>query len=294
MKRRKKRGTGYTNARKKIYPDEQILQVCNKAIFPVEKGKSTQENPPADEIDDEKNEANGTDETDETDETEKCADVERAKYESRKRAEAAIRDIAKCNKFEYMMTLTLDSKKIDRYSPNEIMKKLRPWLSNMSQRKGFQYLLIPEYHKIKKGENVPAIHFHGLCILGEVEIVPSIDEKGNQRVDDAERPIFNMADWPYGWSTVVPLDEEYGKAVRYVIKYVGKQKEKIFGKYYFASRNLQKRPEIIPIPEGRDFNEFLDEDRIIGGVQSYHTLYSETILLSEKIYEEEEEVDDEQ
>lgn len=286
MKRRKKHSVRYTNARKKIYPDEQILQVCNKPIFPVENEESTQEKAPADEIDDEKNEANGTDETDET---EKCADVERAKYESRKRAEAAIRDIAKCNKFEYMMTLTLDSKKIDRYNPSEIMKKMRPWLSNMSCRKNFQYLIAPEHHTLKKGEDKPAIHFHGLCIPGEVEIVPAIDDKGNQRVDDAGRPIYNMADWPYGWSTVVPLGEDYSKAVRYIAKYISKQKEKIFGKYYFASRNLQKRPEIIPIPEGRDFNEFLDEDRIIGGVQSYHTLYSETILLSEKIFEEEEE-----
>ena len=260
----------HTNARVKIYPTEKVIQVCNKAIFPVKKGNQNETKQISAAADDNSLKIE-----------KECADPERSRYEARKRAEGAIRDIAKCNRFTYMLTLTLDAGKIDRYATDIIMKKLRPFLSNMSQRKGFQYLLVPEYHKLKQGEETPAIHFHGLCNLGGVKIAPAVDEDGAQRVDDAGRPIYNMVDWPYGWSMVVPLDKDYGKAVRYITKYVSKQKQKIFGKYYFCSRNLKKGPEIIPIPQGKSFYKFKDEDRIIGGVQSYHTLYTDTVLLSE-------------
>ena len=63
-----------------------------------------------------------------------------------------------------------------------------------------------------------------------------------------------MTDWPFGWSTVVPLDGEYEKAVNYVCKYISKQDSKILGKYYLSSRSLQKSPDIIPIAGGVNFH----------------------------------------
>ncbi len=56
--------------------------------------------------------------------------------------------------------------------------------------------------------------------------------------------MFNMQDWSFGFSTCIPIDENYEFVVNYIAKYISKSDEKIFGKWYFASRNLKKKPEI--------------------------------------------------
>ena len=75
-----------------------------------------------------------------------------------------MRDIAFCNRFDYFLTWTLDPKLIDRYDPEIVGKKVRSFLTNASNRKGFQYIVVPELHKDG------AIHLHGLCKLGSVRI----------------------------------------------------------------------------------------------------------------------------
>lgn len=254
-----------TNARMKKYPSKAVVQVANADVFPACNyelydsdiaGKRCRGYavPPKG----------------------KAANPQRALEESQRRAAAKIRDIALCNQFTHFFTWTLSPDLIDRYDVQEIYKKLRVFLSNVSRRKGFQYVLVPEYHKKKEGEASAAIHFHGLCILGSVKLVRATGKDGLPLFDSAGREIFNMSDWKYGFSTCVPLDENYEKAVNYCCKYISKSEEKIFGKWYLSSRSLVKSPDIIPLAR-IDFDSFIDSSKD----QRFTNIYNDVVLVSE-------------
>ena len=256
-----------TNARVKIYMDKLVLQVSNDFIFPTgrwedmkHQKKREYDVPPKG----------------------KAADPERSAEESRRRAKSKVRDIALCNRFTHMLTWTLDPKKVDRYDPEQVYKKIRPFLSNMTQRKDFRYVVIPEYHRLKPGEEKPGIHFHGLCSLGSVRIERSMKRK-RPRVDKHGRPVYNMTDWDLGWSTVVPLDGDYEKAVNYITKYISKQDTKILGKYYLSSRSLKKAPDIVPIDMGIDYETFVNLDKLKSGEQYETTIFRDVKVVSEDI-----------
>ena len=145
----------------------------------------------------------------------------------------------------------------------------------------FQYVLIPEYHKRKKGEDRPALHMHGLCNLGAVQIERALSENGRGLTDDEGRPIYNVLDWKWGFSTCVPLDGEYERAVNYVAKYITKAEDKIFGKWYFSSRGLKKKPDIIPL-ESIPYDEFRDAEKLQTHQQFESEIYSGVKIISEK------------
>lgn len=254
-----------TNARIKLYAEKVTMQVSNDSIFPtstwesVDHGRKREYDVPP------KGQA---------------AYPLRSREESKRRAKSKVRDIALCNKFQYMFTWTLDPKQVDRTDPEAVYKKVRSFLTNATQRRGFAYVAIPEYHKLKPGEDKPGIHFHGLCSLGDVEIVRSM-KRNRPRCDKHGRPVYNMTDWGLGWSTVVPLDSDYERAVNYITKYITKQDEKIFGKYYLSSRSLKKSPDIIPIDQGVELSDFVDSDKLQSGQQHESTVYRDVVIWSE-------------
>ena len=125
------------------------------------------------------------------------------------------------------------------------------------------------------------IHFHGLCILGAVKIQWALSPKGKPITDKSGRPVFNMTDWALGFSTCVPLDVHYERAVSYVTKYITKADQKIFGKWYLSSRALRKKPDIVT-PEPVDYNEFRSIDKLNVHIQSETVLYSDVLLISEE------------
>ncbi|MCC8356375.1 MAG: hypothetical protein LJU34_00720 [Oscillospiraceae bacterium] len=286
---------GKTNARYKIYPDHVLKQVANRPIFSICYGDDAGI---ADSIDDfiENENANEPDseaaENKDPAESKDGKDSEneennRAAYVARRRAVQAIRDIALCNPFEYMVTLTLDGSKISRYDTQEILKKLKYTLSNLTRRKGLLYLLIPEFHRKKDNEKSPAIHFHGLIIPGELNIEPSM-VGDTQRTDRNGRLIYNTPDWPYGFSVLKKIDENYTQAINYITKYVSKQEKKILGKYYLSSRALVKKPSIIPIENGEFYDLYKDEEKIRDGRQHEINLYGDVYIISERVEEIEE------
>lgn len=254
-----------TNARIKLYLHKAVLQVSNDSIFPTADWENSKDRKRRDYDIPSKGQA---------------SDSERSAAESRRRAKSKVRDIALCNQFTHMFTWTLDPKLVDRYDPEQVYKKVRPFLSNMTQRKDFRYVVIPEYHKLKPGEDKPAIHFHGLCSLGFVRIERA-KKRGKPRYDKHGRPVYNMTDWGFGWSTVVPLDDNYEKAVNYVTKYISKQDKKILGKYYLSSRSLRKAPDVIPIDGGMDFDSFVDDFKLDTGVQYESTVFRDVKVVSE-------------
>lgn len=249
-----------TNARLKSYPDMETMQVSNADIFRVspyfedEHGRPPGRGyavPPKG----------------------KAADPERALEESRRRAKNAVQDIALCNRFEYMFTWTLSPELIDRYNTDAVYRKVRAFLSHMTQRKRFRYIVIPEFHKDG------AIHMHGLCCLGEVALTPSIRQNGTIRRDGKGRQVFNMTAWTWGFSTCVRLDENYERAVNYVSKYITKSDTKIFGKWYLSSRCLKKRPDIYPL-ERIPYDEYKASLEQAGQAVKETTVFREVKIIS--------------
>lgn len=147
---------------------------------------------------------------------------------SMRRARANLRRLALANSFDYFVTLTLDKEKVDRYDPKAIMQKVNRIMDNLVRRHGWKYVLVPELHKDG------AYHFHGF-VAGEVEAVDSGHKDGGGRT------IYNLPQWPLGFSTAQRLYGEYSAAVGYCCKYIGKQQgERPMGRWYYSGGGLAK------------------------------------------------------
>lgn len=222
----------FSNARVKLYPNTEVLQVANAPIF-CATGWEPRKRPY-----DVSSKGQGKDPV-------------RAMNVSRARARAAVRDIALCNRFTHFFTWTLDAALIDRYDVNEVRRRVTSMLKNLGYRKGFRYVLVPEFHKDG------AIHFHGLCILGGTQIEPAHNpHTGLPLITRRGQLIYNMPDWTLGFSMCIPIDENYERTCNYVVKYLSKSSQKIFGKWYLASRDLVKRPDIALVDGGMDYAAF--------------------------------------
>lgn len=199
----------YGNTKVKEYPDHYEACICTRDIFRVP-GYEERDRSPISRVkrnlsDDEKREN---------------------REKAQRRARQEIYDIAACSEFTHFVTLTLDELKIERFDYNEIMKRVNRWLSNMVQRRGLAYVLIPERHK--KG----GVHFHGL-IKGDLRL-----ERADARTKRGG--LFNWTDWKFGFSSVEALDEEYERAVRYVCKYISKGSEKVGGRWFLSGGKIAK------------------------------------------------------
>lgn len=152
---------------------------------------------------------------------------------SARRARSKVRRLALANEFEYFVTLTLDPEKVDRHDPAAIMKIANRWLDNMVRRKGLRYILVPELHK--KG----AFHFHGFFAGSGLEVADS------GHTDAGGHPVFNLPQWPLGFTTAIRLYGEYPAAVGYVCKYIGKQDgERPMGRWYYSGGQLREPPKL--------------------------------------------------
>lgn len=223
-----------SNARIKAYPVCSVVQVANAPIF-RESGWEPRERPYT---------VPGKG---------KAKNSARSLEVSRARAKRAIRDIALCNPFTHFFTWTLDAKLVNRYDDEAVKKKLENTVRNLVRRREFRYLCVPERHKDG------ALHFHGLCILGGVHLDRAVSPHGSSLSTNSGQPIYNMRDWPWGFSTCIPIDENYTRTVNYLLKYITKDSEKIFGKWYLSARDLRKTPDIFLL-DGMDYNSFLADN----------------------------------
>lgn len=175
-----------------------------------------------------------------------------------RRARVALRDYALSTEFRYFVTLTLDASKVDRFDMVEITKKMQAWCSNMVQRHGLCYVLVPELHKDG------AVHFHGffndaLPVKDSGTVVPPSGGKPRRPRSKAERAswleagghiVYNLPAWTLGFTTAMELYGEYPQAVSYCCKYIGKQQregelpQKIGGRWYYSGGDLG-RPNIL-------------------------------------------------
>lgn len=223
-----------SNARVKTYPVCSVLQVANVPIFREsgwEPRRRAYDVPPKG----------------------KAKDAERSKEVSRSRAKGAIRDIALCNPFTHFFTWTLNGDLVDRYDEEIVKKKLGNTLRHLVQRKNFRYVCVPERHKDG------ALHFHGLCMLGDVSLQRATTPGGRPLYTNRRQPVYNMNEWPWGFSTCIPIDGNYLRTVNYLLKYITKDSEKIFGKWYLSARDLRKKPDV-SLVEDMSFDSFVEDN----------------------------------
>lgn len=177
------------------------------------------------------------------------------RHDSFKRAKDKIYDYILCNEWTYFFTGTINPKKMDSSKPKECLKPLKVWLQHMVQRYGIAYICIFEYHK--KGN----IHMHGLILENPKKPLKVVDSgtklyfgfkkplknKTARRYGlnpDCGQMVYNLTTWRFGWSTAIRVYGEPQQLAHYVTKYITKDNKKIFGKYYWHSRNLDK-PKLI-------------------------------------------------
>lgn len=164
-----------------------------------------------------------------------------------KRAKDKVFEIASANKWDWMITLTLDKEKIDRYDAEEVQKLVSKWFDNNVQRRGLKYLIVPEEHEDG------AIHFHGLCndvldfvfaerykIKGHKKPVAlsTLKKYGYKPTDENVQEVFNIKNFPYGFTTALRLDDNVMAVSLYMTKYITKDLKKIFGSYYLAGGKI--------------------------------------------------------
>lgn len=168
---------------------------------------------------------------------------------SMRRARAKLRRLALANDFEYFVTLTIDSAKLDRYDGAIVTKALGRWCDNMVRRHGLRYILVPERHKDG------AFHFHGFMAGPGLKAVDS-------GVQWEGRPVYNLPQWSYGFTTAQRLYGDYHAAVGYCCKYIGKQDgERPLGRWYYSGGALQEpAKEYIEV----DYNGLVENLLIMG------------------------------
>lgn len=171
-----------------------------------------------------------------------CEDEENRR-KSYARARNNLFDLLLCTpSLDCFVTLTFSPEEINRQDYKEIVKRISVWLDNRVRRHGLQYVLVPELHK--DGESV---HFHGLMNICALNTVRAVNQKegskyfGQELCDKKGRPIFNIKDFPFGHTTVIPIDGDNGReaCAKYCYKYIIKSGgQKVGGRYYLSGGKL--------------------------------------------------------
>lgn len=171
------------------------------------------------------------------------------------RAKSKIFDLVMCNAWNYFFTGTFQEDDL-RHDKKKVLQKMRKWLNNNVERKGLSYLLVAEYSPLNKN-----IHFHGLfndCGLTFLDSGTYICDRFKKPVKlktlqnlgispDTCKKVFNIKEWQdsFGFCTAIPLFGNKVALARYITKYITKDNDKIFGKYYWSSKNIVREPEIV-------------------------------------------------
>lgn len=181
----------------------------------------------------------------------KHRDNTEVRSDSLKRAKDSIFDYVLNNEFDYFFTGTINPEELDSKDPKELLKPVQRWLKNMVDRYGLSYLMIAERHK--KG----GIHFHGLC---RSSVPLRLEDSGTKLYKGHKKPVsnaraeklgltdgrtvYNLKSWKFGFTTCIELTGDRLNTAFYVTKYITKDCKKIFGKFFWHSRDL-KKPKVI-------------------------------------------------
>lgn len=157
-----------------------------------------------------------------------------------------IYDLARANDFQWFLTLTFDKQKVDRFDYESCSKVVKLFTRRLAKL-GCKWLIVPEQHKDG------AFHFHGL-VAGNLPLTDSGKKCYNKDLDQ-ELPIYNLANYEFGFTTVTRIMKP-DRTASYIAKYLTKQIAVPKGKKcYWASRSLA-RPTVEYL-DARDSSEFI-------------------------------------
>jgi len=225
--------SAYSNAQIKTYPDgSAVITVFDRAII---------RRPGLELARDQEPEEDGPDIP--ISDTKKAANLARAK----RRARAAVYDLARATDFEFFVTLTINKDKVkDRLDDAEVFRHLQDWLDNNVRRHGLAYVLVPEYHK------AGGLHFHAF-FNSALEVVdsgtislPWVDKPRRPRskiqraawLAQGGHVVYNLPGWGWGYTTAIRLYGDREAAIGYVVKYITKNEKKIGGRWYYSGGPL--------------------------------------------------------
>lgn len=151
------------------------------------------------------------------------------------RTKNTIYNIARSHDWKWFVTFTFNRTKTDASDFKAVMKRMSRNMNNTQQRKcpNLKYIVVPELHSDKTN-----YHFHGLFAgVDELQFVFS------GKFDKQGRPIFNIPNWSWGWSTATLVDD-CGAASNYICKYITKETENyLFGQRRYLSNASKTKSE---------------------------------------------------
>lgn len=169
------------------------------------------------------------------------AEAAAAAFENRRKAYGRAKNklfnlLMSTTSIDTFVTLTFDGAKVDRNSYADVVHRLGVWLDNRVRRNGLTYMLVPEFHK--KG----GIHLHGLVNGDALKLSRAHSARSGRALRDSEgRPVFNISDFDFGFTTAIPLSGENAReaTAKYCYKYIIKSGGvKIGGRYYLSGGRL--------------------------------------------------------
>ncbi len=188
-------------------------------------------------------------------------DIER----SIRRSKKMVRDYCEYNKFEIFATFTF---KTDRQNISKCTAKMNTWLKNQQKRTGgFEYLIVPEFHKDGK-----SVHYHGLIKGYEGKLDEAINPKTGQPIIKSGRQTCNFAGYRHGFAEaqlIKDTPESHARVGNYVGKYITKDMTPaLFGKHrYWRSSGLS-------LPETEDNPSWLEHTATPEGIPcEYGVIY---------------------
>lgn len=151
------------------------------------------------------------------------------------RTKRVIKDYARNNDFDYFVTLTFDTKKVDSSNQALVLSATQRY-TRMLRQQGIKYLIVPEYHA-----DGHKIHLHAL-IKGSMLLQDS------GKLDKSKRTIYNVPSWHFGYSTAIKISNENDstlKIANYIVKYITKDLLINFDKKRYWISNGLTKPSIL-------------------------------------------------
>lgn len=144
------------------------------------------------------------------------AEIARKKGQAIARAKSAVYDIARCNTWNWLITLTVSEDTCNRYDYDECYKYFSKVLKDLRRYHGVTYLAIPEQHKDG------AWHLHAL-VGGDLPHKLALHPRTGRilRAKKSGAILYNILGVSGGWTTASKLDGS-PKVARYVTKYMSK------------------------------------------------------------------------
>ena len=162
------------------------------------------------------------------------------------RAKTKIFELAFCNKWDYFITLTIDSRKYNREDLQKYYKDLSQFIRDCRKKYkcDIEYLLIPELHKDNK-----SWHLHGLVKgiplskLKHFEVGDKMSKGISEKVKNGE-DVYNWLEYQnkFGFCDLEPIKSEQAVS-KYITKYITKDLkstvDEIGAHLYYRSNNLK-------------------------------------------------------